>query len=383
VKLLEHEAKAMLRGRDIPFPRGEVAGSAEEAEAAARRLGGSVVVKAQIPVSGRGKAGGILRAGDAAEAGTIASRLIGATIKDCLVESVLIEEAMDIAGEYYLSVAVDRPARRYVILASAHGGVDIEQTSQASPEAVFRHWADPVSGFGVSEAADLLARAGVGSNEVNGLASILAALFAAAVDNDAELAELNPVVVTSSGQPMAVDARMMIDDNALFRHPELDVEHLSRQGATPREIEARRRNLAYVDLPGTTGVVGNGAGLVMATVDLVHYYGGSPANFLDIGGGGDVEHTREGLLMVMEKPEVEALVVNVFGGITRCDLVAQAIVEALDHATTRKPVAASIMGTNQDEARRLLDEVGVSNYPTMEEAVAGILKVQGRYEHPR
>ena len=382
MKLLEFEAKAILREYGIPVSRGKVVATPEEAELAAREIGGPVVLKAQIPVSGRGKAGGILFADDPNAARETASRLIGSTIKECLVSTLLIEEALSIDREYYLSVTIDRSARSYLVLASAEGGVDIEQVARVSPEKLSRYWTDAVAGFGREQAQEMLKRLDLSDDTATEpasaeLASILTVLFSAAMDKDAELVELNPLVRTTSGAFVAVDARLIVDDNALFRHDEFADRSLSRDDETPLELEARRQGLAYVDLPGDTGVVGNGAGLVMATVDMVHHFGGSPANFLDIGGGGDVDITKRGLSLVLSKPAVKQVVVNVFGGITRCDLVAQAVVEARAETGTGKPIAVSMMGTNEAEGRRMLDEAGVEVFPTMEDAVQGILRAQG------
>jgi len=377
MKLLEFEAKPILRECGIPVSRGRVAVTVEEAGAIAREIGKPVVLKAQIPVSGRGKAGGILPARDAYEARDVAAKLLGSTIKDCVVSTLLVEEALDIEKEYYLSVTIDRVARSYVVLASVEGGVDIEQVAMASPEKVARSWTDPSTGLGEGQVREMLAQFNLDDDTVTKLTSILVNLFSVAMDRDAELVELNPLVETSSGGFVAVDARMIIDDNALFRHEEYADRSLSRVDETPLEIRAREQNLAYVDLTGETGVIGNGAGLVMATVDLVHYFGGSPANFLDIGGGGSVDINKRGLLLVLSKPEVKGVVVNIFGGITRCDFVAQAVIEAIKESGTDKPVVVSMMGTNETEGKQMLDEAGVPHFPTMEEAVQGILKAQG------
>ncbi len=377
MKLLEFEAKAVLREYGIPVPRGRVVTTPDEVEMTAREIGGPVVLKAQIPVSGRGKAGGILFADDPDGARKMASGLLGSTIKESLVNSLLVEEALKVDKEYYLSVTIDRVEKSYVVLASVEGGVDIEQVALASPEKVSRYWTDPVSGLSEEQAREILARFDLNDDTAAGLASMLTILFSTVMDKDAELVELNPLVRTTSGPFVAVDARMIIDDNALFRHEEFAGRSLSRDDETSLESEARKQNLAYVDLPGSTGVIGNGAGLVMATVDLVHHFGGSPANFLDIGGGGNVDINRRGLLLVLSKPEVKGVVVNIFGGITRCDLVAQAVVEAIEESGSGKPIAVSMMGTNEAEGKRLLDEAGVMNFPNMEEAVQGLLRVQG------
>ncbi len=377
MKLLEFEAKTILKEYGIPVPRGRDAGTPDEVELAAREIGGPVVLKAQIPVSGRGKAGGILFANDPAGARKMASGLLGSTIKESLVNTLLVEEALKVDKEYYLSVTIDRVAKSYVVLASVEGGVDIEQVALASPEKVSRYWTDPLSGLDKKQAREILARFDLSDDTAVELASMLTILFSAVMDKDAELVELNPLVRTTAGTFVAVDARMIIDDNALFRHEEFADRSLSREDETPLELEARKQNLAYVDLPGSTGVIGNGAGLVMATVDLVHHFGGSPANFLDIGGGGSVDINRRGLLLVLSKPEVKGVVVNIFGGITRCDFVAQAVIEAIEESGTGKPIAVSMMGTNEAEGKRMLDEAGVINFPNMEEAVQGLLRVQG------
>ena len=377
MKLLEFEAKTILKEYGIPVPRGRDAGTPDEVEMAAREIGGPVVLKAQIPVSGRGKAGGILFADDPAGARKMASGLLGSTIKESLVNTLLVEEALKVDKEYYLSVTIDRVAKSYVVLASVEGGVDIEQVALASPEKVSRYWTDPLSGLDKKQAREILARFDLSDDTAAELASMLTILFSAVMDKDAELVELNPLVRTTAGTFVAVDARMIIDDNALFRHEEFADRSLSREDETPLELDARKQNLAYVDLPGSTGVIGNGAGLVMATVDLVHHFGGSPANFLDIGGGGSVDINRRGLLLVLSKPEVKGVVVNIFGGITRCDFVAQAVIEAIEESGTGKPIAVSMMGTNEAEGKRMLDEAGVMNFPNMEEAVQGLLRVQG------
>jgi succinyl-CoA synthetase beta subunit len=376
MKLLEFEAKKVLREYGIPVPRGRVAVTPDEVELVAREIGGPVVLKAQIPVSGRGKAGGIRFADDPAGARKTASGLLGSTIKESLVSTLLVEEALNVDKEYYLSVTIDRVEKSYVVLTSVEGGVDIEQVALASPEKVSRYWTNPVSGLGEEQAREILARFDLSDDTAVGLASMLTILFSAVMEKDAELVELNPLVRTTSGTFVAVDARMIIDDNALFRHEEFAGRSLSRDDETPLELEARKQNLAYVDLPGSTGVIGNGAGLVMATVDLVHHFGGSPANFLDIGGGGNVDINRRGLLLVLSKPEVTGVVVNIFGGITRCDLVAQAVVEALEESGSGKPIAVSMMGTNEAEGKRILDEAGVMNFPNMEESVQGLLRVE-------
>ncbi|MFC2035244.1 ADP-forming succinate--CoA ligase subunit beta [Chloroflexota bacterium] len=375
MKLFEFEAKDILKKYDIAVPKGTVVSNSEEAEITARDIGKPVVLKSQILVAGRSKAGGIVFANDTAETKKVASHLIGSTIKESMVTNLLVEEKLVITEQFYTSITIDRQAMAYVALASTEGGVDIEEVATTSPEKISRHWIDPVAGFDQPEAIDMLSRLNVNKEDTNRLASILNTLYGVAIDNDAELVELNPLVKTASGEFVAADARIIVDDNALFRHPEFEERSSARVDDTPLESEARKQNLAYVDLSGNIGVVGNGAGLVMATLDLVHHFGGRPANFLDVGGGGNVDITKRGLLLVMSKPEVKVVLVNILGGITRCDIVAQAIIDALSEATVKKPIAVRMMGTNEAEGNQILHQAGINSYPNMEEAAEKALKV--------
>lgn len=375
MKLFEFEAKKILKEYGIPVPNGAIASNSDEAEAVAREIGKPVVLKAQILVAGRAKAGGIVFADDTAEAKKVASTLIGSTIKESIVNSLLVEEKLDIAEQFYASVTVDRQARTYIVLASTEGGIDIEQVAEATPEKISRHRVDPIAGFGQAEALEMLGSFSLNQDDANQLASILNILYKTVMDNDAELVELNPLVKTASGEFVAADARIIVDDNALFRHPEFEENSAGRVDDTPLEAEAREKGLAYVDLPGDIGIVGNGAGLVMATLDMVQHFGGQPANFLDIGGGGNVDITRTGIMMVMSKPAVKAIIVNILGGITRCDVVAQAVIEALQQSTSPKPIAVRMMGTNEEEGNRMLREADIYSYSSMEEAVEAVLKL--------
>ncbi len=377
MRLFEFEAKNILKKYGILIPKGNVACNSDEAEVIAREIGKPVALKSQILVAGRGKAGGIVFANAPAEAKKAASNLIGSIIKESIVSSLLVEERLDILEQFYASVTIDRQAKTYIVLASTEGGVDIEETALASPDRISRYWVDPVVGFSQPEATKMLSRLSMNRDDADQLASILNILYTVTMDNDAELVELNPLVKTTSGEFIAADARIIVDDNALFRHPEFAERSSTRAEDTPLEAEARKQNLAYVDLSGDIGIVGNGAGLVMATLDLVHHFGGSPANFLDIGGGGNVEITKRGLLLVMSKPEVKAVLVNILGGITRCDIVAQAIIEALNEAGVKKPIAVRMMGTNEAEGNRMLREAGINSYPNMEKAAEEALKSIG------
>jgi succinyl-CoA synthetase beta subunit len=395
MKLFECEAKQILHKCGLATPKGGVASSPGEAEAIARELGKPVVLKAQILVAGRGKAGGIKFADDAEAAGRVAASLIGQTIKGCRVDTLLVEEKLDISEQFYASVTIDRQARRYVALASADGGVDIEQVAAQAATAIARHRIDPDIGFPQSEAEWLVGRIPKISQhmlksvrekqvdrylktDVSAFASVLTTLFHLATEYDAELVEINPLAKVASGEFVAADARIILDDNALFRHPEFSDRGLTRADDSPREAEARRQDLTYVDLSGDIGIVGNGAGLVMATMDLIRLHGGEPANFLDIGGGAQAEVIRKGLTLVMSKPEVKAVLINVLGGITRCDEVARGVIEALNGTGTKKPIAVRMMGTNEKEGTQMLQQAGVTVYADMETAADEIMKLKGR-----
>jgi len=375
MKLFEFEAKKILKDYGVRVPKSSVVTSPEEAETITREIGHPVALKSQILVSGRGKAGGIKFAADAAGAEQVASELLGSTIKGCPVTSLLVEEKLDIVEQFYASIAIDRQARAYVVLASTSGGVDIEELAQTSPDKIARHWIDPITGFSEQEAIDIVGQLNTSQDDATKFASVIGTLYKVTMDYDAELVEVNPLVKTPSGEFMAADARIIVDDNALFRHPEFADRSSVRVDDTPLEAEARKQNLAYVDLDGDIGIVGNGAGLVMATVDLVHVFGGKPANFLDVGGGGNVDITKRGLLLVMSKPEVKAVLVNILGGITRCDIVAQALIEALNESSVKKPIAVRMMGTNEAEGNQMLHQAGIDSYPNMEKAIEEILKL--------
>ena len=376
MKLFEYEAKEILTRYGVAVPRGAVASSPGEVEEVAREIGGPVVLKAQVLVAGRGKAGGIVFADSAAEVGRTATGLVGSTIKGSLVRQLLVEEKLDIATQFYVSIAVDRQARQYVVLASTEGGVDIEETALNYPDKIARCRVDPVTGFNKSSVEEeLSSQLEIGQEDAIELAHTIGTLYTVALDCDAELVELNPLVRTESGEMVAADARVIIDDNALFRHPEFGDSAAIGFDDTPLEAEARKSNLAYVELDGDIGIVGNGAGLVMATLDLVYHFGGRPANFLDIGGGSSLDITRKGVLLVMSRPEVKAVLVNILGGITRCDIVAQAVIEALNESSVKKPVVVRMMGTNEVEGNRMLREAGINSYPDMEKAIEEIVKL--------
>ena len=374
MKLFEYEAKAILSKYGIATPKGKVAKTADEAYAIAKEFGGTVFLKSQITVSGRGKAGGILPAANPEEAKKVAASLIGKKIKDILVTTLLVEQKVDIKEQLYASIAIDRQSKSFVVLASTSGGVDIEEVSAKNPEKIIRLYVDPLKGLDEAAAAKMVGQLKMSQKDAAKFASIIATLYKAAVDYDAELVELNPLVITGSGDFVAADARITMDDNAVFRHPEFAERSLEREEETPREIEARKQHFSYVDLDGDIGIIGNGAGLVMATVDMVQYFGGKPANFLDIGGGAHVDIIKAGVLLVMGKPEVRGVLINILGGITRCDMVATGVIEGLKAAPVKKPIAVRMMGTNEQEGREILRQNGIGCYPDMEQAAAAIIK---------
>ena len=393
MKLFEFEAKDILRKCGLATPRGSVAGNPAEAMAIAKDLGTRVALKAQVLVGGRGKAGGIAFADDAQAAGRVAAGLLGTAIKGCRVEKLLVEEKLDISEQFYASVTIDRQARRYVALASADGGVDIEQVASQSASDIMRHRIDPDVGLSQSEAEWLVERIPKISqhmlksvrekrvdrylkSDVAAFGSVLVNLFRVATEYDAELVEINPLAKVASGEFVAADARVILDDNALFRHPEFKDRGLTRPDDSPREAEARRQEITYVDLSGDIGIVGNGAGLVMATMDMIRSHGGEPANFLDIGGGAQSEVIRKGLTFVMSKPEVKAVLINILGGITRCDDVAKGVIEALNGTGIKKPIAIRMMGTNEREGTEMLQRAGVTVYADMETAAKEIMRLK-------
>lgn len=375
MKLFEFEAKNILQKHGILIPRGNIASKSEDAQAAAKEIGRPVVLKSQILVSGRGKAGGIIFISDAAEVKEAASNLIGSTIKGCTVDRLLVEEKLDIITQFYASIAVDRQAKAYIVLASTSGGVDIEEVARVSPDKISRYLVDITVGFSNQDAIDMLSRFNLNRDDAVKFADILTTLYTVATGYDAELVEINPLAKTPSGELIAADARIIIDDNAVFRHPDFNDRSLARADDTPREATARKQKLVYVDLDGDIGIIGNGAGLVMATIDLVQAFGGRPGNFLDLGGGSQIEESKQGITLVMTKPEIKAVLINVLGGITRCDVVATAIIQALDESDIKKPLIVRLTGTNEEQAAKMLRQAEVSNYHDMEEAVRAVVKL--------
>jgi succinyl-CoA synthetase beta subunit len=376
VKLFEHEAKTILAKYGIPTPQGGLAADAGQAREAVGKLKSPWVVKAQVLVAGRGKAGGILFADTAEEAEKAAEKLLHMNIKGIPVRSVWVEEKIQIKRELYFGLTTDRFNQSYVVIASAVGGMEIEEIAKKSPEKVVKMLIDPQHGFHDFHARLIAKKMGYSGSQLSELGRIFAGLYRAGMDYDAELIEMNPLVETVDGKFVAADARIIMDDNALFRHQEYRKRLLEGEGElSPEEIEAMKNDLAYVKLDGDIGVIGNGAGLVMATLDTIQYYGGKPANFLDVGGGAPAERIATALRIVLSDPNVKALFINILGGITRCDEVARGILEAKTKVGVTKPAVIRLVGTNEEEGKRILTEAGVHALESMEEAAQRVVKI--------
>lgn len=360
MKLHEYQSKRIFAKYGVPIPKGDVATKAAEARDIARELGGPVVIKSQVLVGGRGKAGGIKVAKNPDEAEALADTILGMDIKGLTVEKVLVDEAADIKKEIYLGIVIDRAQQKPVVITSAEGGVEIEEVAKTNPDAIIRLPIDPQWGLMDYQARNLAFDLGFRGAHINSFVQIAKGLYQAFINTDASLAEINPLVVTGDGRLLAVDGKIVLDDNALFRHPDL-VELRDVQEESSAEREARNAGLSYVKLDGEIGCMVNGAGLAMATMDITKYYGGEPANFLDIGGGAKADKVAAALRIILSDPKVKAVLFNIFGGITRCDEVAKGILEALQQVNTNVPMVARLVGTNEEEGRRILAE---ANFPS-------------------
>ena len=354
MKLHEYVSKRLLAKHGVPVPSGEVATTPEGAHRIARQLGTPVVVKSQVLVGGRGKAGGIRLAQTADEAETTARCLLGMEIGGLPVREVLVEEAVEIRQELYLGVVVDRALSRSVLMASSKGGVEIEHEARASPEAIRKIAVEPLLGLRGYQTLALAKSIGLARKHHRAFDDICRGLYGAFCACDAWLAEINPLVVTRDGELLAVDGKMILDDNGRFRHPEL-VPRRQQDEETPTERKAREAGLSYVQLDGDIGCIVNGAGLAMATMDVIKHFGGLPANFLDIGGGARAESVTTALHLILVATEIKSVLLNVFGGITRCDEVAEGIVAALQEAESNLPVIVRLVGTNEAEGRAILE----------------------------
>jgi len=371
VDLYEYQGKQLFARFGIPVSDGRLATTPEEARAAAEEIGGPVVVKAQVLTGGRGKAGGVKLAKDPAEAEARARDILGLDINGHVVRKIWIEQASDIAKEYYLSITFDRGTKQPLFMLTTEGGVEIEQVAEESPDALARLHMDPLEGFQPYQARRLIYGAGIDDpGEQKQLLSIIEKLYECFVESDAMLTEINPLIVTPDGEVRALDSKFTVDDSALFRHPDI-AEMRDVEAADPHERLAREKGVTYVKLDGNVGILGNGAGLSMSTVDVVVVAGGRPANFCDLGGGGDAQGVIDALEVITSDDQVRSIFFNIFGGITRGDEVARGILAALDQMKIELPIVVRLDGTNAEEGRRLLAEAAPANLhvePTMLEA---------------
>ena len=383
MKIHEYQAKAILREYGVRTPAGEVAQSVAEAETASRRLleqgaGFPHVIKSQVLVGGRGKAGGVKLANSPDEVRDLAGRILGMDIKGETVQKVLVEQGVDIQREIYLGIILDRARKKPVIMASAAGGVEIEQVAADTPEKILFVPVDPMIGLADYQVREIAAFVEIPREGMKDFTGILRGLHLAFQQRDCSLAEINPLVVTSAGEVIAADAKMNFDDNALHRHPEIAAMRDEAEEA-PLEREARKRRLNYVKLDGRIGCIVNGAGLAMGTMDIVKHFGGEPANFLDIGGGAKAEQVAEALKLIVSDPKVNTIFFNIFGGIVRCDLVAEGILTALRTLPDwNTPIVIRLSGTNEDAAREMLKDTDLISVATMSEGARKAVEISRR-----
>jgi succinyl-CoA synthetase beta subunit len=377
LKLQEYQSKRIFAQYGVPVPEGGVATTPREAREIALRLGKPVVVKAQVLVGGRGKAGGIKLAETPGEAEAIAAQILAMDLKGLLVRGVLVEAAADIASEIYLGMVIDRATKKPVMMASSEGGVEIEEVARRTPEKIIKIPVDPFLGLQDYQVREVAYGIGLDSDLMRGFLQVAKGLYTAFRRWDASLAEINPLIVTGDRTLLAVDAKILVDDNALFRHPELaEVRNLEE---TPAEREARGHGISYVQLDGTIGCMVNGAGLAMATMDLTKLYGGAPANFLDVGGGAKADKVAAALRLILSDENVQAVLFNIFGGITRCDEVARGILSALEEVEIELPMVARLVGTNEEEGRAILAEAQMITAATLEEAAQKAVAAASTY----
>jgi succinyl-CoA synthetase beta subunit len=378
--LYEYQGKQLFARFGIPVSEGKVATSPEEARAVAEELGGPVVVKAQVLTGGRGKAGGIKLAASPQDAEARAAEILGMDIRGHTVRRVWVEKASDIASEYYLSVTFDRGEKKPLLMLTTQGGIDIEEVAERSPEALARLHIDPLVGHQPYQARWLCFTAGIDDpNEQKQVIALIGRLYDAFVGADAMLCEINPLIVTPEGEVKALDSKFTVDDNALFRHPDI-AEMRDPEAGDPQERLAREKGVTYVKLDGDIGILGNGAGLVMSTLDVIDQVGGRPANFCDLGGGGDAQGVVDALDVITSDPEVKGILFNIFGGITRGDEVARGILEALERMTIHLPIVVRLDGTNAEQGRAMLSEASPANVyveETMLSAAERVVELAG------
>jgi succinyl-CoA synthetase beta subunit len=375
--LLEYQGKQLFARHDIPVPEGRHARSVDEAVAAAREIGFPCVIKAQVKIGGRGKAGGIKVAGDEDEAREHAGAILGMDIRGFTVHELWVEQASEIEAEYYASIIFDRSAKQPLIMLSTRGGMDIEAVAEESPDAIATLHVDPLLGFQDFHGRRLAFEAGVDGDLVRPVGAFLHRLYGTFVSEEAMLVEVNPLIVTPKRDVAALDAKVTLDDNALMRHPD-NAQLRDPSAEDPQEQMAKERGLTYVKLDGDIGILGNGAGLVMSTLDVVTQYGGKPANFLDAGGGSKAEAITSAVEVILSNPSVKAVLFNIFGGITRCDEVANGLVEAFHQVEPSVPFVVRLDGTNDAEGRRILAEAALPNVhtaTTMNEAAEKVVEL--------
>ena len=386
MKIHEYQAKAILARHGVSVPRGEVAHTPAEVAAIARRLGGVVVVKAQIHAGGRGKGGGVKLARSADAAEQIAKQMIGMRLvthqtgpEGRVVKRILVEEGLQIARELYLGVVIDRAAERPVLMASPAGGMEIEKVAAETPQLIFKEHVNPAVGLLPFQTRRLAFALGLGGASVGKAATLMAGVYGAFLASDASLVEINPLIVTASGDLVALDAKMTFDDNALFRHPEIR-ELRDFDEEDPLETEASKFSLNYIRLDGAIGCMVNGAGLAMATMDIIKLAGGEPANFLDVGGGASAEQIKNAVRILTSDGHVRAVFINIFGGILRCDVLAEGLVAAVKELDVRLPIVIRMEGTNVETGKRMLRDSGL-NFTTadaMDEAAAAVVRLAAR-----
>ncbi len=368
----EYQAADVLARHGVPVNPGRVAFTADEAADIARELGGTVAIKAQVHIGGRGKAGGIKLAHSPEEARAAAIAILGMDIRGHVVSKVLVAKGAEIDKEFYLGVVLDRPNRQILVMTSAEGGVEIEEVARERPEKILRALGDPELGLQAYQARQLGFELGLPADKVNGFAAIAMALYDVYLEEDATLVEINPLILTTSGEWQALDSKMSFDDNALARHPAIEaMRDLAEENAV--ELDARQSGISFVKLDGNIGCIVNGAGLAMATMDAVKIHGGDPANFLDVGGGASADQVAKAFSLVTADPNVSAILINIFGGITRGDVVAQGIREAMERVGVSVPIVVRLAGTNADEGKAILAEAGLIAVDTMDEAAIAVV----------
>lgn len=367
MKLHEYQSKKLFANYGIPIPKGRIASTAGEAKQITQELGGRVVIKAQVLVGGRGKAGGIMLARSPGEAEELATQILAMIIKGLPVRKVLVDEAANISREIYLGITNDRAARKPVMMSSSAGGVDIEQVAKETPDKIIKTYIDPLLGLRDYQSRDIAAGIDLPRDHWRVFGQIAKGLWQVYLESDATLAEINPLVITSDNRLLAVDGKMVLDDNALFRHPNLN-EMRDLDVEAPSEIEARKYGLSFIKLDGNIGCMVNGAGLAMTTMDIIKLFGGEPANFLDIGGGASSEKVAAALRIILNDRNVKAILFNIFGGITRGDEVARGILSSLNEVKTDIPMVVRLVGTNAEEGRMILSEAKMATATTLADA---------------